>query len=172
MDIQILASYFLYNSIFVEQKLDSDHFGQTEQLEILNIATVSYLVTNAFMCNNQDVMLTQTFIKNNFPKPMLTVSLDTLEDLIALDNTIYEHIPNELSYFKKLGVYYYEQSKKFFPNTYEANNSDDFFSLTMFAVEAMLLLDQCEYNIDECLDLIKEHEYESQIATVLNIFKG
>lgn len=171
-ETQIFASYFLYNSIFVEQKLDLDHFGQIEQLEILNISTISFLVMDVFIKNQQDVVLTQQFIKTHFPNPLITVSLDTLEDLIALDNNIHTHLKHEFTYFEKLGEYYYTKNSKFFPeNQYEARNAEDFFTFTMFCVEAMLLLDQCDYILEDSLEIIKDHEYESELAEILYHFK-
>lgn len=171
-DKQIFASYFLYNSIFVEQKLDLDHFGQTEQYEILNIATISFLVIDIFIKHDQDVIISQQYIKNNFPKPLITVSLDTLEDLIALDNNIRTHLKKEYSYFERLGEYYYAQTKPLFSkHQFETQKSEEFFTLTMFCVESMLLLDQCDYSVAESIELVKDHEYEQSLVEILSIFQ-
>ncbi len=167
LEKQFYATYFLYNSIFVEQNLDLDHFGHDEKSAILNIAVVSFLVIDAFKLNDQDVINTQKYIKDNMPKPLITVCLDTLQDIIALDNNIHEYLVKEFSCFVDLGEYYYKKVKAFFPNQkHDPTNGDDLFSLTMFCVEAMLLLDQCNYDLSEAKTLIVGHEYEQEISDV------
>ncbi|MDK2817985.1 MAG: hypothetical protein KFW21_00875 [Spirochaetota bacterium] len=169
---QIYATYLLYNSIFIEQQLELDNFGQNEQQEISNIAIMSYLSLDSFIENDQDIMATQTDIRENIPKNLLTVTLDTLQDIIALDNNIQENLHKELKIYVSLGKYYYQQNQKFFPNHASTpNNPAEFFSLTMFFFETLLVLEENAYSISKTLDAIKDHEYADSIKTILVTIK-
>ncbi len=170
---QIYATYFLYNSIFIEQQLDLDNFGQNEQQEISNVAIMSYLALEAFIANDQDIMATQTDIRTNLPKNLLTVTLDTLQDMIALDNNIQEHLKKELDIYTSLGEYYYKESRTFFPNNASTpNNPIEFFSLTMFCFETLLALEENKYSISKTIDAIKDHEYADIIQPILVKIRG
>ncbi|MGL4676513.1 MAG: hypothetical protein ACRCWI_02455 [Brevinema sp.] len=164
----IYATYFLYNAIFIEQKLDSDEFGDEEQQEIINISSVSFLAIQFFIKNNQDIIRTQRYIKDHLLKS--TLYLDTLQDIIALDNNINSYLDTELDYFSSLGQAYYQQSQQYFLDN-ELVDPDSFFSSTMFYVEVMLLLDQSAYSIDKSLQLIEGHEYEKELSDILKTFQ-
>ncbi|MGL5956483.1 MAG: hypothetical protein ACRC0X_07785 [Brevinema sp.] len=162
----IYATYFLYNAIFIEQKLDSDEFGEEERQEIINISSTSFLSIRAFINNNQDMIHTQKDIKNNYPRAFSTLYLDTLQDIIALDNNIHNYLDRELEYFSSLGKYYYDKSQQYFHNN-ELSDPESFFSWTMFHIEAMLLLDQSNYSIEQSLVLIQGHEYEQELSDII-----
>ena len=170
---QIYATYFLYNSIFIQQQLDSDNFGQSEQQEISNVAIMSYLALEAFIGNEQDIMATQTDIRTNLSKSLLTVTLDTLQDMIALDNNIHEHLKKELDIYASLGEYYYKESRKFFPNNASTpNNPMEFFSTTMFCFETLVVLEENKYSISKTMDAVKDHEYADVIQPILIKIRG
>ncbi len=168
---QVFATYFLYNSIFIEQKLDSDHFGTEEKREILNIAIISFIVIRAYMENGADMIKTQNHLRAVAPKNLITLCLDTLQDISALDLDVDKHLPKELYYFDRLGKFYYQKSQTFFHN-FELVHADEYFSLTMYTVETMLLLDQSKYDIQKAKELIAAHEYEPEVLNVLKIFEN
>lgn len=169
---QIYATYLLYNMIFTEQQLDQDHFGATEQSEIANIALISFLVLDSFISTQQNIMKTQTDIRARFPAPLLTVSLDTLQDIIALDNNISSHLSQEFPIYTTLGQHYYQQNEVFFPkNTFSPKNEEEFFSTTMFFYESIMLLSANDYNLQESIQELKGHDYEQEISAILKYIK-
>ena len=167
---QLYASYMLYHAIFLEQSFDHDTFGAEEQSAITNIAQFSYLGLYAFLDQKQHIMNTQNFIKDNYPLKLKVPTLDTLQDMIALDNNIREHLGDELKYYSALGTYLYKEHQSFFQE-YTLSHPEELFSSTMFCYEALLILDQCDYDINDALEDIKDHEYEKEITAILKVLE-
>lgn len=167
---QLYATYMLYNSIFIEQTLDQDIFSQEEQNSITNVAIFAYLGVSALLNSTEDMFLCQKHIKNDYPIKLQVTTLDTLQDIIALDNTIQEQLSFELPFFSKLGKNLYQQQQKLVSN-YTISDPEEFFSITMFHFESLLLLDQYKYSIEKVLEEIEDHEYAKEISQILITIK-